>query len=162
MKRSKKIALAGSLACALLAGAPALAQSVERIYPAGSGVSIASVTGVPSGYMTYYLSGTLPNPISPAVNGQPPVYGDTTTQVRSVLDNLKAVMDKIGAGYGDVVAAHVYLAPSADVGAMNKVWSTEFGTAAQPNKPARATVYVHALVVPTALVEIEFTVVKKK
>ncbi len=156
MKSSKKIALAGSLACALLAGAPASAQPVERIYPAGSGVSIASVTGVPSGYMTYYLS------VFPGANGQPPVYGDTTAQVRSTLDNLKAVMDKIGAGYGDVVAAHVYLAPSADVGAMNKVWSTEFGTAAQPNKPARATVYVHALVVPTALVEIEFTVVKKK
>ena len=162
MKSLKTIALLGSLACTVLASAPASAQSVERIYPPSSGVAIASATGVPSGYITYYLSGALPTPITPGANGQPPVYGDTTAQVRSTLDNLKAVMDKIGAGYGDVVAAHVYLAPSADVGAMNKVWSTEFGTAAQPNKPARATVYVHALVVPTALVEIEFTVVKKK
>jgi hypothetical protein len=53
MKSSKKIALLGSLACAVLAGAPASAQTVERIYPPSSGVSIASVTGVPSGYMTY-------------------------------------------------------------------------------------------------------------
>ena len=162
MKSSMKIALLGTLACALLGGAPASAQTVERIYPSGSGVSIASATGVPSGYMTYYLSGALPSPISPAANGQPPVYGDTAAQTRSVLNNLKAVMDGLGVGYGDVVAAHVYLDQKADVAAMNKVWSTEFGTAAQPNKPARATVFVHALVVPTALLEIEFTVVKKK
>jgi len=162
MKNSTKTSLLGSLAAALLIGAPASAQTVERIYPPVSGVSIASATGVPSGYMTYYLSGALPSPVGPAANGQPPVYGDTTAQTRSVLNNLKAVMDKLGIGYGDVVAAHVYLDPKADVGAMNRVWSTEFGTAAQPNKPARATVYVHALVVPTALLEIEFTVVKKK
>ena len=162
MKNSTKTALLGSLAAVLLIGAPASAQTVDRIYPPNPGVSIASATGVPSGYMTYYLSGALPTPITPAANGQPPVYGDTTAQTRSVLDNLKAVMDKLGAGYGDVVAAHVYLDPKADVAAMNKVWSTEFGTAVQPNKPARATVYVHALVVPTALLEIEFTVVKKK
>jgi enamine deaminase RidA (YjgF/YER057c/UK114 family) len=164
MKSSTKTALLGSLAAMLLIGAAgsASAQMVERIYPPYPGVSIASATGVPSGYMTYYLSGALPSPIGATANGQPPVYGDTAAQTRSVLDNLKAVMDKLGVGYGDVVAAHVYLDPKADVGAMNKVWSTEFGTAAQPNKPARATVYVHALVVPTALLEIEFTVVKRK
>jgi len=67
-----------------------------------------------------------------------------------------------GIGFGDVVAAHVFLDPKADFMAMNKVWATEFGTAAQPNKPARATVYVHALVAPGALLEIEFTAVKKK
>jgi hypothetical protein len=33
MKSLKKIALLGSLACAVLAGAPAFAQTVERIYP---------------------------------------------------------------------------------------------------------------------------------
>jgi len=36
-----------------------------------------------------------------------------------------------------------------------------FGTAAQPNKPARATVQVANLVVPGALVEIELVAVKK-
>ena len=44
---------------------------------------------------------------------------------------------------------------------MNKVWATEFGTAAQPNKPARATVVVKQLVLPGALLEIEFTAAKK-
>jgi enamine deaminase RidA (YjgF/YER057c/UK114 family) len=116
---------------------------------------------VPPGYTTYYLSGALPTPVTPAANGQPAEYGDTATQTRSVLDNLKAVMDKMGIGYGDVVAAHVFLDPKADFMAMNKVWATEFGTATQSNKPARATVFVHALVAPGALLEIEFTAVKK-
>jgi enamine deaminase RidA (YjgF/YER057c/UK114 family) len=161
MKRLMKTALLGSLAAVLLAGA-ASAQTVERIYPPVPTAPIASATVVPPGFTTYYVSGALPTPTTPAANGQPAVYGDTTAQTRSVLDNLKAVMDKMGIGFGDVVAAHVFLDPKADVGAMNKVWSTEFGTAAQPNKPARATVYVHALVAPGALLEIEFTAVKKK
>ena len=159
MKNLTKTALLGSLAAALLTSV-ASAQTVERVY--GSSPAIAQATSVPSGFVTYYLSGALPSPATPAANGQPPAYGDTATQTRSTLDNLKAVMDKLGIGYGDVVASHVFLDPKADVAAMNKVWSTEFGTAAQPNKPARATVYVHALVVPTALLEIEFTAVKKK
>ncbi len=85
---------------------------------------------MPPGYTTYYLSGALPSPIKPAANGQPAEYGDTAAQTRSVLNNLKAVMDKMGIGYGDVVAAHVFLDQKADAAAMNKVWSTEFGTAA--------------------------------
>jgi enamine deaminase RidA (YjgF/YER057c/UK114 family) len=160
MKSSKKTALLA--ACALLIGGPAWAQTVERIYGAPA-PAIASITAVPAaGYTTYYVSGALPSPATPAANGQPAVWGDTAAQTRSVLDNLKATMDKMGVGFGDIVAAHVFLDPKADVGAMNKVWSTEFGTAAQPNKPSRATVFVHALVVPAALIEIEFTAVKKK
>jgi enamine deaminase RidA (YjgF/YER057c/UK114 family) len=161
MKNLKKAALLGSFAAALLTGT-ASAQTVERIYGSSPAPAIAQATSVPSGFVTYYLSGALPSPATPAANGQPASYGDTATQTRSTLDNLKAVMDKLGIGYGDVVASHVFLDPKADVAAMNKVWSTEFGTAAQPNKPARATVFVHALVVPGALLEIEFTAVKKK
>jgi len=164
MKSLINIAFLGTCAVGILAGATcaASAQGVQRLYPPNSGVAIASATSVPSGYVTYYLSGALPTPLKPPAAGKPPEFGDTTVQTRSVLNNLKAVMDKLGIGYGDVVAAHVFLDPKADVAAMNKVWSMEFGTAAQPNKPARATVYVHALVVPTALLEVEFTAVKKK
>ena len=166
MKSLKNTALLGSLAAALLvaAGSSASAQKVEHLYASGPGPApaIAQATSVPSGYVTYYLSGALPTPVTHAANGKPPVFGDTATQTRSVLNNLKAVMDKMGLGYGDVVAAHVFLDPKADFMAMNKVWSTEFGTAAQPNKPARATVFVSALVAPGALLEIEFTAVKKK
>ncbi len=51
----------------------------------------------------------LPKPVTPAANGQPANFGDTATQTRSVLDGLKATMDKMGVGFGDVVAAHVFL-----------------------------------------------------
>jgi enamine deaminase RidA (YjgF/YER057c/UK114 family) len=166
MKDLTKTALLGSFAAALLIGASsaASAQKVERLYGSGPGPApaIAQATAVPPGFTTYYLSGALPTPVTPAANGKPPIYGDTATQTRSVLNNLKAAMDRLGIGYGDVVAAHVFLDPKADFMAMNKVWSTEFGTTAQPNKPARATVFVSALVAPGTLLEIEFTAVKKK
>jgi enamine deaminase RidA (YjgF/YER057c/UK114 family) len=163
MKNFCKTALLGSLMGAALcaAASAASAQAIGRIYGPNAASPIASGTVVPSGYTTYYLSGALPSPITPAANGQPAVFGDTAQQTRATLDALKAVMDKMGIGYGDVVAAHVFLAPGADFQAMNKVWATEFGTAAQPNKPARATVVVNQLVLPGALLEIEFTAAKK-
>lgn len=71
-----------------------------------------------AGHTTYYLSGALPSPIKPAANGQPAEYGDTAQQTRSTLNNLKAVMDKLGIGYGDVVAAHVFLDPKASAAEM--------------------------------------------
>jgi enamine deaminase RidA (YjgF/YER057c/UK114 family) len=45
--------------------------------------------------------------------------------------------------------------------AMNDVWMKFFGTSAQPNKPARATIEAANLVKPGALVEIEFVAAKK-
>jgi enamine deaminase RidA (YjgF/YER057c/UK114 family) len=157
----RKTIILATIASALLCASAASAQDITRLYGPNASPAIAQGTVVPPGYTTYYLSGALPSPIKPAANGQPAEYGDTAVQTRSVLNNLKAVMDKMGIGYGDVVSAHVFLDQKADVAAMNKVWSTEFGTAAQPNKPARATVFVHALVVPGTLVEIEFTAAKK-
>jgi len=164
MKSLKSTILRSSLAAALLCAgmAGASAQAIERVYGENPMSPIAAGVSVPPGYTTFYISGALPSPVTPAAPGTPADYGDISQQTRSVLNNLKATMDKMGVGFGDVVAAHVFLDPKADVAAMNRVWSTEFGTAAQPNKPARATVYVHALVVPTALLEIEFTAVKKK
>lgn len=158
----RKTVLLATITSALLCATAASAQDIGRIYGPNAMPPIAQGTVVPPGYTTYYLSGALPSPIKPAANGQPAEYGDIATQTRSVLNNLKAVMDKMGIGYGDVVSAHVFLAPNTDFQAMNKVWGTEFGTAAQPNKPARATVFVHGLVVPGTLIEIEFTAAKKQ
>ena len=163
MKNLTKTALLGSLVAALLIGTgnAASAQMVVRVYGPIAAAPIASATAVPPGYTTYYLSGALPSPVTPAAPGTPANYGDITQQTRSVLDNLKATMDKMGVGFGDVVAAHVFLDPTADFMAMNKVWGTEFGTTAQPNKPARAAFRTNALVLPGALLEIEFVAAKK-
>jgi enamine deaminase RidA (YjgF/YER057c/UK114 family) len=162
MKILKKAALLGSFATLLLTGAAANAADIERVYGENAAAPIAAGVSVPPGYTTYYISGALPRPITPAANGQPADYGDMATQTRSVLDGLKATMTKMGVGFGDVVAAHVFLDPKADFPAMNKVWGEEFGTAAQPNKPARAAFRTNALVAPGALLEIEFIAAKKK
>ena len=161
MQSLKKIL--GLAAGMLLIGASGAVQAaeIERVYGPNAMSPIAAGVSVPPGYTTFYISGALPSPVTPAAPGTPANYGDITQQTRSVLDNLKAVMDKMGVGFGDVVAAHVFLDPTADFMAMNKVWGTEFGTAAQPNKPARAAFRTNALVLPGALLEIEFVAAKK-
>ena len=162
MKSFRKTALLASLAAALLCGAVASASAagIERIYGENAMSPIAAGVSVPPGYTTYYISGALPKVVTPAANGQPADFGDMATQTRSVLDGLKATMDKMGVGFGDVVAAHVFLDPKADFVAMNKVWGEEFGTAAQPNKPARTTVQVAGLAGKGLLVEIEVQAAK--
>lgn len=157
-----------ALAAALLLSTAAQAQEVERL--AGAPTSpLATAVTVPPGYTTYYISGaTAAVANASAPKGSFESFGDITTQTRSVLDNLKGTLTKLGLTFGDVVQAHVYMTPDPskngeiDFAAMNKVWSTEFGTATQPNKPARATVKVAGLASSGLLVEIEFVAVKKK
>ncbi|MBX7197872.1 MAG: hypothetical protein K1X51_00680 [Rhodospirillaceae bacterium] len=155
------------VAAALALSAAAQAQDVERLTGAAA-APIATAVTVPPGYTTYYISGAT----AAAANTNAPAgsyerFGDITTQTRSVLDNLKGTLTKLGLTFGDVVQAHVFMTPDPskngeiDFAAMNKVWSTEFGTPTQPNKPARATVKVAGLASPGLLVEIEFTAVKK-
>ena len=161
MTNLRKLVLVTSLAALCGLAASAQAAEIERSYAPGSTAPIAAGVSVPPGYTTYYISGALPSPVKPAANGQPADYGDMETQTRSVLNNLKTAMARMGVGFGDVVQAHVYLDPAGDTATMNRVWSTEFGTAAQPNKPARATVKVNALVAPGTMLEIEFIAAKK-
>lgn len=157
-----------ALAAAVLLLAPAVqAQEVQRLAGAPTSPIAAAVT-VPPGYTTYYLSGTT----APVSNTAAPkdsieAHGDITVQTRAVLDNLKGTLTKLGLTFGDVVQAHIYMTPDPskngdiDFAAMNKVWLTEFGTSAQPNKPARVTVKVAGLAGAGALIEIEMTAVKK-
>ena len=79
---------------------------------------------------------------------------------------LEATLKQLGLTFGDVVKATVFLVADPTNGnkinfpAMNAEWSKRFGTAAQPNKPARSTVQV-GLATAGALVEIEMVAVKK-
>lgn len=115
----------------------------------------ASSVYVPPGYGTYFVSGI------------PGRTGDTTTQTAAVLDQLKKQLAALGMSFADVVQAHVFLVGDPakggkmDFAGMNAAWFKEFGTAAQPNKPARATVQVSGLAEGAALVEIEMVAVKK-
>ena len=146
---------------------PAGAQSVSRLPSANPASPIVSAVTVPPGYTTYYISGTPAGPMNPNVpEGQPGRWGDTTQQTADSLNKLEAVLKQLGLTFGDVVKATVFLAADPANGgkinfpAMNAEWSKRFGTATQPNKPARSTIQV-GLATPGALVEIEMFAVKK-
>lgn len=122
---------------------------------------ISLVVAVPPGYTIYYISGEIGKPVTPAADGKPADWGNTTQETRSVLDTLKQTMSKAGLTFGDVVKATVYMAPSIDFAEMNKVWKTEFGTSAQPNRPARAAIHITSMGSVGPQLEIEFIAAKK-
>jgi enamine deaminase RidA (YjgF/YER057c/UK114 family) len=164
---------AAAIFSAIVLGATVLAsganaQNVERMISNPESPFAAAVT-VPPGYTTYYIAGMTPSVANAnAPKGSVESYGDIAAQTRSVLNNIKGTLTKLGLTFGDVVQAHVFMTPDPsrngdmDFAGMNKVWFTEFGTPTQPNKPSRVTVKVAGLAAPGALIEIEMTAVKKK
>lgn len=143
---------------ALLAAAsgPARADDVVR-HPMGN-FPISSAVEVPPGYGTIYVSGVLPDPADKAI--------DTEAQTRSELKKIAGELAAIHLGLGDIVQMHVYLVADPKTGKMDfpgmmKAYREFFGTAAQPNLPARAAVQVQALALPGMLVEIEAVAVRK-
>jgi enamine deaminase RidA (YjgF/YER057c/UK114 family) len=158
MTASKKFAFAALALCAFAGSAHA--QGVTRLDGTPPSPVIASAVTVPAGYTTYYISGIPGGPMAP---GQ---WGDTTQQTNDVLTKLEGVLTKLGLTFGDVVKGTVFLVADPANGnkinfpAMNAEWNKRFGSATQPNKPARSTVQV-GLATPGALVEIELVAVKK-
>jgi len=76
---------------------------------------------------------------------------DVVAQAERVHENIKAVLDKAGATFADVVKVTVYLRRIGDRPAVNAVRRKYFGD----SRPASALVEVSALVIPEALVEID-------
>lgn len=143
---------------------PAAAQ-VTRIQSEGSGIA----SGVWAGDMLY-LSGQLPTPVTPAdrAKGTPAVYGNTQAQSESVFGKIQTLLKAQGLGMGDIVMMRVYMAADPamegklDFAGMNTAYAKFFGTSDQPNKPARSTFQVAALVAQGALVEIEVQAARGK
>ena len=150
---------------AALAASPAQAQSetpqIRRVGPDQS--PIMSSVEVPAHSRLVYVSGTVPDVAdSAAPQGSVQRYGDTATQTRSVLRRIEAQLGQHDLGLGDVVMMRVFLvAPPGqarmDFAGMMTAYREFFGTAAQPNRPARSTMAVAGLVDPGWLVEIEVT-----
>lgn len=142
---------------------PARAQSVTHIQSDGSAIA----TGVWVGNM-FYLSGQLPSPITPAdrAKGTPAVYGSTQAQAENAFTKIETVLKEQGLGMGDIVMMRVYMAADPaidnklDFAGMNAAYAKFFGTKEQPNKPARSTVQVAALVAQGALLEVEVQAAK--
>src|SRR5688572_26299026 len=144
---------------------PVAAQTVTHIQSEGSGIA----SGVWVGNMLY-LSGQLPTPVVPAdrTKGTPAVYGNTEAQAESTFSKIQNLLKAQGLGMGDVVMMRVYMAADPamenklDFAGMNAAYAKFFGTTEQPNKPARSTVQVAALVAAGAIVEIEVQAVRNK
>lgn len=160
----RKLMLAALLPL-MAAAAPAAAQVVHVGPPTSP---IASATVVPPGYTTVYVSGQTPpvlNAGAPA--GTPPQYGDTKTQTIGIMKKIQDILTAQGLTMGDVVMMRVYLVGDPALGGkmdfagMMAGYTQFFGTPEQPNKPARVTAQVAALVAPGMLAEIEVQAVKK-
>jgi enamine deaminase RidA (YjgF/YER057c/UK114 family) len=167
-RRDMKLGL-GLLALALSGTALAGEGVVRTPLPDGNPFPISAAVTVPAGFDTVYVSGALPSAINKdAPKGTPPEYGDMQTQTVSVMNSIKGTLAKLGLGMGDVVKMTVFMV--ADPANDNKLnfpalmagYTQFFGTAEQPNKPARSAVQVAALVAPGALLEVEVIAAKPR
>ena len=143
--------LGAAAAVVLLLAGGAAAPGVVRTY-GGALPFIARTVSVPAGYETVYLSGILPD-----VPAAPAPIGDAETQAPNVLAKIGAVLREKGLTEADVVSMTVYMwAPPGermDFDGMMRAYSKLYGTATQPNRPARSTVQVVNLGNPRALLE---------
>jgi enamine deaminase RidA (YjgF/YER057c/UK114 family) len=149
------------LALALLAASAAEAKEVRRLGPPESPIS-ASVEA-PARSPIVWVSGTVPDVVDEsAPAGSVQRYGDTATQTRSILRKIDGQLAQHDMSLGNIVMMRVFLvAPPGqarmDFAGMMTAYREFFGTAAQPNKPARSTLQAAGLVDPGWLVEIEAT-----
>jgi enamine deaminase RidA (YjgF/YER057c/UK114 family) len=163
-----RVAAAFCLIGAALGGMASAAPGVVRTPLIGSDFPISAAVTVPSGLDTVFVSGALPPVINKdAPKGSVDAYGDMETQATGALTSIKATLERLGLGMGDVVKMTVFMV--ADPSKDNKLdfaglmagYTKFFGTPEQPNKPARSAVQVAALVAPGALVEIEIIAAAK-
>jgi 2-iminobutanoate/2-iminopropanoate deaminase len=81
------------------------------------------------------------------------VVGDNfDEQVAVVLRDVGAVLEGVGAGWGDVLRIECFLANAGDFPAWNRAWCERF----VPPRPARTTV-VTGFAVPGILIELQVT-----
>jgi enamine deaminase RidA (YjgF/YER057c/UK114 family) len=165
-RRASVLASTVVMSSAFFSMAPA-ADVVRTPLPNGNDFPISLAVTVPAGFDTVYVSGALPQVVNKdAPKGSVEAYGDMETQTMSVLTTIKGTLAQLGLGMGDVVKMTVFMA--ADPTKDNKLnfpglmagYSKFFGTADQPNKPARSAVQVAALVAPGALLEVEVIAVR--
>jgi enamine deaminase RidA (YjgF/YER057c/UK114 family) len=143
----------------------ASAQTVTHIQTKEAAIA----SGVWVGDMLY-LSGQLPTPTTPAdrAKGTPAVYPNTQAQAEDVFKKIQGLLKAQGLDMGNVVVMRVYMAADPamenklDFAGMNAAYGKFFGTPEQPNKPARSTVQVAALVAAGALLEIEVQAARGK
>jgi enamine deaminase RidA (YjgF/YER057c/UK114 family) len=155
---------------ALVAGGMAVAEAAEIVRDPLLGNSkfpIARAVEVPAGFKLIFHSGMTPDPADKsAKEGTPEYWGDTRTQTISVFKRMQESLAGMGVSFQDVVKMNVFLVADPSTGKMDFTgfmdgYTQFFGTAEQPNLPARSAVQVAALASPGVLVEIEVVLAKK-
>ena len=76
---------------------------------------------------------------------------DIRVQTRAVIENMREILESVGASLSDVVEISSYLVNMNDFGGYNQVYGEFFGY----DGPARTTVAVHQLPHPHLLIEIK-------
>jgi enamine deaminase RidA (YjgF/YER057c/UK114 family) len=160
--------LATGVSCALLQlASPAHADEIRRVSSPSSQAPISTTVAVPSASRIVFFSGNLADVANPAApKGSIEAYGNTTTQVTSILKKFEKLLAAEGLTLGDVVKVNVFMVGDPELGGkmdfagLNAAYSQYFGSAAQPNKPVRTALQVAALPMPGGLVEIEMTAAK--
>jgi len=143
---------------ALAAGA-AQAQNLH-VNPANSAIS--SAVKVPAGSEMLYVSGITPDPVAGAPAATP--FGDTKTQVASILTKIQGIMKAQGYELSDSVMMRVLLVGDPakgggmDFAGMMESYNQFYGPL--KTKPARITSQVAALVRPGMYAEIEVQAAK--
>ena len=150
------IAIAGTAYSAGKKAAPEVTRISAGAFPISTSVK------VPPGSTLVYVSGLTPDVTAPGLPGNDPAsYGVTATQTISVIKKIQAALQAQGLDLKDVTMMHVYLAGDPSKGGtmdfmgMMGGYTKYFGTADQPNKPARTTVQVASLANPAFMVEID-------
>jgi enamine deaminase RidA (YjgF/YER057c/UK114 family) len=164
MKPATMFWLGAFFASALVVNPPAARAEVTRYPIPNSTFPIAQAVKVSGDAATYYISGQVPPLVSKeADSASPQAYGDTKTQTVGVLTRIKAILEGLGLGIGDVVKMQVFLVHDARAPMDFKAFMegyTQFFGGSQPNLPARSVVGVASLANPGFLVEIEVIAIK--
>lgn len=130
----------------------------------GPNVAVAHSVRVPAGSELIFLSGIVADAAdTSAPPGSVERFGDTATQVRSILAKLQRQLAAGGLGLADIVKMNVYVLGdprkegAVDLTGLMGAYTEYFGTS-QGNLPARTTLQVAGLRVPGVLVEVEVIV----
>ena len=150
----------------LLAAQASLAADVVRHKFPDSDFPIAMAVEVPAGSKLVFLSGAGPAVADrSAAADSVAAFGDTFTQTVSTLQAIEASLKRLKLGMKDVVKMQVFIVGdpakggAIDFSGFMAGYRKHFGSAEQPNLPARSTVKVAGLVNPGWLIEIEVTAV---
>ncbi|WP_080966595.1 RidA family protein [Variovorax paradoxus] len=168
----RPLVCASAISLAVLSAGCATATSgsvdVVRYKIPASSFPISNAVEVPAGANVVYLSGKVPQVVDKTKPANDPAAygGDTEQQTIGILKAIEAQLKDMGLSLSDVVKMQAFLVadPSKggkmDFAGFMRGYSQFFGTAAQPNLPARSAFQIAALNNPAWFVEIEVMAVR--